>query len=93
VLKDTHPVFIFCEEKNKEFRSGRRQSFVISFSKVLFPEGLIRSLKVFKARDFSPVQKEVFMTNQINWIRDLKSGLDKAREEKKTVLLDFFNPG
>lgn len=33
------------------------------------------------------------MAKQIEWIRDLKSGLEKARQEKKVVLLDFFNPG
>ncbi len=33
------------------------------------------------------------MAKQLEWIRDLKSGLEKARQEKKVVLLDFFNPG
>ena len=28
----------------------------------------------------------------INWIVSFKEGLNKAADEKKLVLLDFFNP-
>lgn len=33
------------------------------------------------------------MADQFEWIRDLKKGMEKAKKEKKVILLDFFNPG
>lgn len=30
---------------------------------------------------------------QIAWIDDMGTALSKAKSEKKTILLDFFNPG
>ncbi len=33
------------------------------------------------------------MTNNIKWEADMKVALKRAREEKRQVLLDFFNPG
>lgn len=32
------------------------------------------------------------MGNTINWITDFKEAFDQANENKKLVLLDFFNP-
>ena len=33
------------------------------------------------------------MAGNITWESDVKVALKRAREEKKQVLLDFFNPG
>jgi hypothetical protein len=33
------------------------------------------------------------MGNQIEWETDLDAALRRAQTEKKTVILDFFNPG
>ena len=33
------------------------------------------------------------MQNAISWQTDMKAALDRARAEKKNVLMDFFNPG
>jgi hypothetical protein len=33
------------------------------------------------------------MTGKIAWETDLKKALARAKNEKKPVLLDFFNPG
>lgn len=33
------------------------------------------------------------MGETVRWERDLAAAVAKAREEKKTVLADFFNPG
>ena len=33
------------------------------------------------------------MAGNIKWESDFKVALKRAREEKKPVLLDFFNPG
>ena len=30
---------------------------------------------------------------EINWIRDFEKGLDRARDEKKPLFLDFFKDG
>ena len=32
------------------------------------------------------------MGNSITWEPDMKAALERARSEKKPVLLDFFNP-
>ncbi len=32
------------------------------------------------------------MGNQIKWETDMKTALSRAEKEKKSVLLDFFNP-
>lgn len=32
------------------------------------------------------------MANAIQWEKDLATALERARQEKKMVLLDFFNP-
>jgi len=33
------------------------------------------------------------MEKSIRWETDIKTALDKAKMEKKPVLIDFFNPG
>ena len=33
------------------------------------------------------------MQNIITWQTEMKAALEQARDEKKTVLVDFFNPG
>jgi hypothetical protein len=33
------------------------------------------------------------MADAIVWEKDLKKGIARAKQEKKFVFLDFFNPG
>jgi hypothetical protein len=41
----------------------------------------------------SPEKKvEIFMALNICWLNDLAKAKDHARQTKKPILLDFFNP-